>query len=206
MLFCSRGHSLWSWKRCMITTMQHHDLAVSRTSFLTLSSLHFFFSLSPSLFHHHTHVSFLFPSFGFYCFKVLFLLLSWLTLFMAVEWEQYKQALCAQYSSPWKLYTKQKLAPMHLFCFCQCFPRVCVFVCVCAHTHTLHHTWLLLTCNVFRSKKIAFKMYNNFLNNFIWQWRRAGGKDSVTGFEIYSIIQVEADLHVNKKVRNLFII
>jgi len=33
-----------------------------------------------------------------------------------------------------------------------------------------------------------------------------GGQDSVTGYEIYSIMQVEADLHVNKKVRNLFII
>lgn len=33
-------------------------------------------------------------------------------------------------------------------------------------------------------------MYNVFLNNFIWQWEgeRAGGKDSVTDFEIYSII------------------
>ena len=144
----------------MITTMQHHDLAVSRTSFLTLPSLLLFF-LSLSLFRHHPHVSFLFSSFGFYCFKVLFLLLSWLTLFMAVEWEQYKQALCAQYSSPWKLYTKQKLAPMNLFCFCQCSPCVCVCVClrarVCVCRYSLHHTWLLLTCNVFQNKKSPSK-------------------------------------------------
>jgi hypothetical protein len=120
MLLCFRGRFLWSWKPCMIATMQRHDPAVSCTSLLTPRHPQPI-SLSPFLTYALTYLLLSSSVLSFYCFKILCCWVGsrspWRSLGWPVTWQVFPVFIAM------KTCPQNKSQPSWI-----CFPFVCVYV------------------------------------------------------------------------------